>query len=441
MIEIALKNLKEKKYLAALDILKKLNHSKPNNPDILYCLGNVYYELNDLNKSIFYFEKSYRNFPNSEVIINNYAMVLQNLGKIEEATNLFKKLINKNPKNIKAYFGLFITNPKNIYENYLDKLKTLTNDNNITLEDKSLINYIFSRNEKNNNNIDGEIKLLNKAHHDYFKHRNKYNLNLLFYLNEVIYKNYDKINVVKKSLSSFYSNTIKPIFIIGLPRSGSTLIENLISQNNENIYSYGESGIIDSCIFDQLKNSIFNENFNSKNLNLTIDYDVLINSLKNVYSFSEEKRFVDKSLENFFYIDLILQLFPEAKFIHTFRNKFDSAIAIHQSMLINLPWSHNTKHISEHILNYEKIMNYFKKKYSDKILDLELENLTSNPEIYSKKIYDFCDLTWNKSFLDFYKNDKLFSKTNSSMQIRDKIKKYDKNKYQPYYFLIENLLN
>ena len=87
----------------------------------------------------------------------------------------------------------------------------------------------------------------------------------------MIYKNYNKINVIKKSLSSNYSNTIKPIFIIGLPRSGSTLIESLISQNNENIYTYGESGMIDSCIFDQLKNSIFNENFNSKNLNLTID--------------------------------------------------------------------------------------------------------------------------------------------------------------------------
>ena len=110
-------------------------------------------------------------------------------------------------------------------------------------------------------------------------------------------------------------------------------------------------------------------------------------------------------------------------------------------MLINLPWSHNIKHISEYILNYERIINYFKKKYSDKILDIELENLTSNPKIYSQKIYDFCDLTWDKNVLEFYKNDKLFSKTNSSMQIRDKIKKYDKNKYQPYYFLIENLLN
>ena len=89
MIKEGLYKLKEKKISEALPFFNKLNENNPNHPDILFYLGNIYYELNDLNKSLIYFEKSYENLPDSEIIINNYAITLQSLGKIEKAKNLF----------------------------------------------------------------------------------------------------------------------------------------------------------------------------------------------------------------------------------------------------------------------------------------------------------------------------------------------------------------
>ena len=103
MIEEGLQKLKQKKVLDALDIFHRENKLEPNNPDILFFLGNVYYELNDLNKSLFYFKKSHKNLPTSEMIIYNYAIALQSLGEINEAKLLFNKLIKINLYNIKAY--------------------------------------------------------------------------------------------------------------------------------------------------------------------------------------------------------------------------------------------------------------------------------------------------------------------------------------------------
>ena len=74
MIKEGLKKLKEKKIIEALEFFNKLNENNPYNPDVLFYLGNIYYELNDLDKSIIYFEKSYKNLPDSEIIINNYAI-------------------------------------------------------------------------------------------------------------------------------------------------------------------------------------------------------------------------------------------------------------------------------------------------------------------------------------------------------------------------------
>ena len=143
MIKEGLKKLKEKKISEALPFFNKLNDNNPNNPDILFYLGNIYYELNDLDKSLIYFEKSYKNLPDSEIIINNYAITLQSLGKIEKAKNFFKKLLNKNPNNIKAYYRLFRMNDIDFNKNYLNKIKSLENNTSVSLEDKSLINYIF----------------------------------------------------------------------------------------------------------------------------------------------------------------------------------------------------------------------------------------------------------------------------------------------------------
>ena len=114
MIKEGLQKLKEKKLLDALDIFHSLDRINSKNSDILFCLGNVYYELNDLNKSLFYFEKSYKHNPESEIIINNYAVALQSLGRTSEAKKLFEKLIEINPENIKAYYRLFRMNEKSL---------------------------------------------------------------------------------------------------------------------------------------------------------------------------------------------------------------------------------------------------------------------------------------------------------------------------------------
>ncbi len=435
MIEEGLKKLKEKKISEALEVFNELDKNNPNNPDILFYLGNIYYELNDLNKSLIYFEKSYKNLPESEIIINNYAITLQSLGKIEKAKNFFKKLLYKNPNNIRAYYRLFRMNDENFDENYLNKIKSLENKNSISLEDKSLINYIFSKIEKNNNNLSKEIEFLNKAHNYIYESKEKYNLSLINYYFELLSNKFNEIQIKKKTdFSNSFSN-LSPVFIIGLPRSGSTLVETLLSQNNKKFYSYGETGLIDNSIRNQIKNKVI-----SRSTDLEINEDQLIDSLNNLYSYSNKKSFIDKSLENFFYIDVILKIFPRAKFIHTYRNKYDAAIAIHQSMLIYLPWAHSMNNILKYILNYEKILNYYKKKYPDKILNINLENLSSNPKKYTKNIFKFCNLDWNENVLEFYNKENLTSKSSSFLQVRNKIQKYEKYKYQPYYFMIKNEL-
>ncbi|MDB2617304.1 tetratricopeptide repeat protein, partial [Candidatus Pelagibacter bacterium] len=236
MIEIGIKKFKERKLLESLQIFKKLKKSNPNNIDILFFLGNIYYELNDLKQSVLYYEQSYNKVANSPLIINNYANALQSLGKFERAKKLFQDLIKLNPKNIKAYYRLFSMNFTNFDKEYLNKIKSLEIQS--SLEDKSLINFIYSRYEKTKN-IENEIKYLGLAHKYQFDSNIEYNKRSTEYHTQLLKIHHDKINFLDKDKKFNYLKDIQPIFIIGLPRSGSTLIESLLSKNS-NCYSYGE---------------------------------------------------------------------------------------------------------------------------------------------------------------------------------------------------------
>ena len=160
----------------------------------------------------------------------------------------------------------------------------------------------------------------------------------------------------------------------------------------------------------------------------------IIKKYENLNLLLKEKNyfFIDKSLENFFYVDLILQLFPNAKFIHCERNYLDNIFAIYQNFLTKMTWTHSLNNILVYMDNYLKVMKYYKNKHKNKIYSINIEELTKNDVQLSKEIYNFCNLEWSEESLKFYKRKDLLSKTASNVQIREKIFKYDSSKYKVY---------
>ena len=169
----------------------------------------------------------------------------------------------------------------------------------------------------------------------------------------------------------------------------------------------GECHIINSSILEQIGPKIYAKDFNQKNFNFNIDLMILSETTLAKYEkFNNNNKInnqiiIDKSLENFFNIDAILNIFPNAKFLHTFRNPLDSVISIYQSMLPELSWAHSIENIIAYVNDYINVINYYKRKYPDKIMDINLEQFTKNSENISKEIYKFCGLNWNRRSFKF----------------------------------------
>jgi len=431
-LETVKKFINQKKYKKAFYIISKILENNPNDFKANFHMGKYYYDLNNLDKSVFFFQKSNNLQQNNPNIIFNLALALQGMGRTEQAKKEYLKLISINSKNIRAYYGLFILDIKNITDEFSQNLQSIINENTTSLYEKSLINFIFSKLAKKNNELKKEIHYLKIAHRNCYESNLAYNKQSDHYYKNIISNYYNKFLFKNefKEIPAF--NRQKHIFIIGLPRSGSSLVETIISHNAPNITSVGEFHVFNRSILEQVGENLYSENFK-----MIIDKKKFQNSLIERYNNFNNKIYLDKSLENFFNIEIILEFFPNAKFINTYRNYNDAVIGIYQAMLPELSWSHGIKNIIQYVEKYNKIINYFKKKYPEKILNIELSNLSNQKEQETKKILEFCDIKFDNQSLNFDKNDKLFSKTFSFLQVRKKIQKYEDNKYEPYYYLIK----
>jgi tetratricopeptide (TPR) repeat protein len=429
--EIGKKLINQKKYKKAFYIFSKLLEKNPNDFKANFHIGKYYYDLNNINKSVFFFQKSNKLKPNNPNIIFNLAVALQGIGQTEEAKKKYLKLILMNSKDIRAYYGLFVLDVKNITYEFYQNLQSIIKEKSLSLYEKGLINFIFSKLAKKDEKIKEEIDYLKLAHESCYESNLIYNKQSDYYYKEIISNHYNKFLFQNKFLEKSEFNNQKHIFIIGLPRSGSSLVETIISHNAPNITTVGEFHGFNRSILEQVGRKLY-----SKNFEMIIDKKKFQDALLERYDNFNNKIYLDKSLENFFNIEIILEFFPNAKFIHTYRNYKDAVIGIYQAMLPELSWSHKIKNIVQYIEIYNKIINYFRNKYPEKILNVELSKLSNQKETEAKKILEFCNINFSKESLNFDKNEKLSSKTSSFLQVRNKIQKYEHNKYQPYYHLI-----
>ena len=213
------------------------------------------------------------------------------------------------------------------------------------------------------------------------------------------------------------------IFILGTPRSGTTLIESIIG-SNENATSGGEllSGfkLINEFVNDgNLNIDEFENNFQRTYLNRT-------NYLRN-----DAKLIIDKLPENFLYLGYLLKFLPGAKVIRTFRNPWDVAVSLYkQRYVANIPYSASFFNIGVFMSNYEAVNIFWNKRLKNniRILDIRYEDLVQNKDYYQKKIYDFLDL---KGEYNEEKRKSFFSQTASIRQIGQSVhsKSIEKNEF------------
>ena len=339
---------------------------------------------------------------------NTYAK----LGQFQDAAKCLQTALKDKPNDLETFYMLH-----RLGENVLDsilknKINKITSEDDCTRMDLAYGNLLLSKFEQQAGNYEKEFSYLLKGHNYFFQSKKKKFEEELKYWFDILPRIEDIISLEK---SNDDNSHIKPIFIVGLPRCGSTLVEKVITSGSKSIPIGEETGIFNTLIHQGSQTKILEAYRQRDLIQATSGYI-----------------FTDKSLENFFYIKFIKEIFPNAKVINCTRNVLSSTISILQTNLTEIAWAHDLKPISQFFDLYHQKIEYFKTTFPNFIYDLSYEKFINNPEVESKKLMEYCGLPWDKKCLEFYKRKDIVSNTASDVQIRKPINGYSLNKYLPY---------
>ena len=331
--------------------------------------------------------------------------------------------------NLVYYYHLIDLKKEILDLDLRNKICRIINDSNCTKKNLAYGNFLLSKYEKKDKNCKKEFDYLIKGHQYYFEtEEEKHKKQVEYWLNELpnIEELFD-FNKSKKKIKKI-NHEIRPIFIVGVPRCGSTLVEKIISSGTKYIPTGEETAIISSFVNRKLlkKQSL---NFEIENFQIQL-YEMY--KQKRLIQKENDFIFTDKTLDNFFYIGFIKEIFPHAKVINCKRNALSSIMSILKNNLPGIPWAHNLEYIFKYFDIYYKTIENYKRIFPNFIYELELEKLVEDPENESKKLMKFCDLPWDKKCLEYYKRKDLISRTTSNLQIRKAIYKHSEKRHLPY---------
>jgi tetratricopeptide (TPR) repeat protein len=421
------KNLKkaEEYYKKAISINKEVPEAYTN-------LGNLYSSNMKVDLAINMHKKAIKIRPNFIFAYLNLANIYVSTGDFKLAEKLLRDSIVISPHFLTAHRLLSRIIKYTSKEKHIEQLqKIFSNEKLKKVDDMKYIAFALGKAFE-------DIKNYEKSFFYYEKGNDIFRKNINFSLKDeknkfdTIKKAYNKKLLDKSSKLGFDSNI--PIFIIGMPRSGTTLIEQILS-SHPHVYGAEEVEFIPDLI-----NFAFRNKDPQLFLNNDIDKDnSFLNELGKKYINSirekspKSKKITDKLPINFLAVGFIKLILPKAKIIHCHRNPMDNIFSIFKNHFSGgkIDFAYNLNEITEYYSLYKNLMNHWKNIIPSFIHDIKYENLVSDPEKYTRSLVSFCDLSWSDKCLSFHKNKRLI-KTASDTQARKKIYNTSINTWKNY---------
>ena len=401
-------------------------------------LGAASQELDKFDEAIKHYKKAVTINPKYAQALNNLGISYEILGLEVEALNHYEEAINVKPDFAEAHFNLSRLKKYKKNDIQISKMKSLLSSGNLNQSDQIFINFALAKVNDDLDNQDVLFKFLNKGNR-LRKEQLNYSINDYQIKHSLIKK------IFRLDLPSINKDLLDepqfkcPIFIVGMLRSGTTLVEQIISSHHA-VYGADELSTI-----SDLTSSILADPSTQDTNNLSEKYFLSIrqkylDSLSNLDI--NEDIITDKWPLNFQYIGFILKAFPEAKIIHLRRDARAVCWSIYKNYFSGKGngWAYNLNDLANFYALYSELMIFWHELFPNQIYDINYEDLTNNQEKETKKLLKYCELEWDESCLNFHTN-KRAVKTASASQVRKKMYQGSSDDWKKYESHIQPLID
>ncbi|HEU5048604.1 MAG TPA: sulfotransferase [Rickettsiales bacterium] len=351
---------------------------------------------------------------------NNLGAILSTRGDLDRARQCFIASVNVNPLFVHAHYNLSTLKKYTVDDPHLIALEKLAaNAHNLPVDVQLRLWFSLGKAWEDVKRYDDSFAAYERG--------NRIHRAMIGYDEKTAAKSTRDIierfnkTLARKKHSGLADET--PIFIVGMPRSGTTLIEQILSSHSV-VFGAGELHDLCSTITQQwgigAGISYIDCLQSATEEELHAIGAAYLQKIRVLHSTAP--RITDKMPGNYFYIGLIHTVFPKAKIIHSMRDPMDTCFSNYSRLFKEtMPFAYDLQELGRYWRQYDALMRHWKNVLpKGTILDVRYEDVVADLEGQARRLLDYCGLPWEEGCLAFYQNKRLV-KTASVAQVRQPI--------------------
>lgn len=382
-------------------------------------IGVVWSRLNEHERAVGAFERAVAAAPRKADFHYNLASSLRILGRFDEAERAYETVVQLAPRFYRAHSALAELRTQTAERNHIERLTTQLAAVGADVDGELHLRHALAKELEDLGRYDEAF-----AHLAAGKARKRRSLGYSIATDEALFdaleRTFDAARFVA-GVPGFES--AEPIFVVGLPRSGTTLVERVLSSHSH-VYSAGELQNFGLAL-KRAAGTLSNRVLDADTIRRGADCDLAAVGRAYVDSTrpntASKPRFVDKMPLNFFYIGFIALALPRAKIVCLRRHPLDSCLSLYRQLFAvtfsYYNFAYDLGDSARYYARFDRLMRHWRNVLPGRVLEVQYESLVADQERETRRLLEYCELPWESATLRFERNAAPVA-TASSVQVR-----------------------
>jgi Flp pilus assembly protein TadD len=379
----------------------------PPDPVLFDALGSLFSRANDQQRALAAFDRAVTLAPDNPHFIFNRATVRRFLGQLAEAEADYDRVIALKPADYEAYANRSELRTQSGEANHIGELEALLARGIADWRGDVQVRYALAKEYEDVGGYEKSFQHLRegaKKRREHMRYDVAVDVATVAWIIEAFPV---ALSEIVPQLGGAPSDA--PIFIVGLPRSGTTLVDRMLGSHSE-VYSAGELDHFALCIVDAVRRRNGGAPLPRRELiarSADLDFPALgrdyLERARHVVP--GELRFTDKMPLNYLYCGLIRRALPNAKIVHVTRRPMAACYAMYKTLFKDgYPFSYDLGEIGRYYVGYRRLMEHWQATLPAVIYQLSYEALIADQRGETRKLLEFCGLDWQDSCVEFHRN-------------------------------------
>lgn len=429
-IELAGQYLRSHQYGEAVTLLQLYEPHMNNSPRYLDMAGTIYVNVGLPDRGWPLYQRANELQSGVDSLQANFAACSVYVGKIDEAKDIYRQLLRKFPNHQRNHYELSRIE-RATDTSHIDQMKAALRSTNLTPEKNVYMYYAVGKELEDLEQWDEAFqyyKLAGDAAASVANYDVETDLHLIDKIIEVCNKDW----LADKANDTAFDNSAKtPVFIVGLPRTGTTLTERILSSHSK-VESASESYFM-QIVLRRESGVKSKESMSPAIIEAAAKKDmsgIADGYMKAVaYKLGGKNMFIEKFPENYLYLGFIAKAFPHARIIHLNRNPMDACFAMYKQSFFR--YAYCLDDLGPYYVAYKRLHEHWQQTLENRLIEVDYESLVADQEGQTRKLLKYVGLDFEEACLNFYQNQSA-SNTASTVQIREKIHSRSVNRWQCY---------